>query len=262
MLYTSSFPADVPVEEAAVALVGIPWDSTELGRSVRHGPLFLREALRGLEGWDPETRKQALSRFADVGDVQMVPGNWALTGARIADTARWLSREKALPVFLGGDHLITLGILDGLRDQGPFTVVHFDAHADLSKDWQGEPFSHISWGYHAIQQGFPLVQLGVRSCTEDEQAFLDAHPLQRLEDIRGKVYITVDLDVFDPGFAPEVGTPEPLGLSPPEVFRLLKQTCTHEVVGLDIVECAADRVGTATALLGAQIIKKVVAWTR
>ena len=81
-----------------------------------------------------------------------------------------------------------------------------------------------------------------------------------LDEIQGPVYLTVDLDVFDPGFAPEVGTPEPIGKTPQEVFDFLKKVCAKKLIGLDVVECSSDTINTPTALLGAQIIKKVLLW--
>ncbi|MBI4021712.1 MAG: arginase family protein [Candidatus Aenigmarchaeota archaeon] len=268
MLYTSrTFPLEYPLAEADVVLAGVPWDSTEIGKSVKHGPLFIREALKGLEGFDPETGVHvfAQAKPCDLGDVEVVPGNWGLTKERITDTVRaaLVANPTVFPIVLGGDHLITLGILESLvAAHGKLTVVHFDAHRDLSPDWLGEPYAHITWGYHAIKSlGVRLVQLGVRSSTEEEHALIRELPVtSSLAGLEGPVYLTVDLDVFDPGFAPEVGTPEPLGMSPPEFFALLRQVCQHRLVGMDIVECAADRVNTPTALLGAQIIKKVLVW--
>jgi agmatinase len=70
------------------------------------------------------------------------------------------------------------------------------------------------------------------------------------------------MDVFDPGFAPEVGTPEPQGMSPEEFFHILEEVCRNSVMGMDIVECASDRLGTPTAVLAAHIIKKVLTWKK
>lgn len=263
MIYTSrTFPIEYPLEEADCALLGIPWDSTELGKSVKYGPLFIREALKNMPGFDPETKKNIfeLLKFHDLGDVEVVAGNWALTSERIRDTVQYLQKtnSSAFPIFLGGDHLITLAILEALKTKP--TIVHFDAHADLCSEWMGEPFSHISWGFHVVKKGFDLVQIGVRSMTGEEQDFLGKHPLKKLEEISGPVYVTIDLDVIDPAFAPEVGTPEPLGMTPREFFSVLQKVCSHTIVGMDIVECSSERVNTPTALLAAQMIKKTLCW--
>jgi len=269
MLHTTrTFPAEFPLKEADVCLLGIPWDSSEIGKSVKHGPMFIREALKDLEWFDPETGKNIFEgrKWCDLGNLEAVPNNWNLTKEKILDTIDFVFRENpgVFPVFLGGDHLVTLGILEGLKKiKKDFTVVHFDAHADLSRDWLGEKNSHIAWGHYAIKElGLDLVQLGVRSCTKEEAEFLEKNKekIKKLEEVEGPVYLTVDMDVFDSGFAPEVGTPEPAGLNPKEVMELLKKVCGKEIVGMDIVECASDRVNTPTASLAGHIIKKVILW--
>ena len=264
MIYaTRTFPLEFPLKEADVCLLGVPWDSTEIGKSVKYGPLFIREALKGLEGFDPETKKNIFEskKFCDLGDIEIVPGNWTLTKERILDTIGYIFKinPKVFPVFLGGDHLITLGILEAIKNKKP-TIVHFDAHADLSSNWLGEENSHITWGYHALKMGFDIVQCGVRSMTKEENEFLEKNKIKKLEDINSPVYLTIDMDVFDPAFAPEVGTPEPLGLTPKEFFDLLKKVCRNQIIGMDIVECASERINEPTALLAGQIIKKVLLW--
>lgn len=269
MLYTiRTFPLEYRIEEAESCLVGIPWDSTETGRPVRYGPLFIRQALRETPGFDPETGKTVFEgKFCDLGDIEVVPGNWTLTRERILDTLDFLfkANPRAFPLALGGDHLITLAILEGLKKQHTaFSVIHFDAHADLSPDWMGEPFSHITWAFHARALGLDLAQVGVRSWTREEHEFLQQSKgaVKSLDQVRGPAYLTIDLDVLDPAFAPEVGTPEPLGMNPKEFFDSLKKACALPLLGLDIVECASDRVGTPTAALAATIIKKVEAWRK
>lgn len=257
-----TFPTESRLEEADIALLGVPWDSTETGKSVKHGPLFIREALKTLPGLETSTGRNIYDqlKFCDLGDVEVVPGNWKLTSDRILDTMRFLHTTKTFPILLGGDHLITLAALESLPE--PVTVVHFDAHRDLAPEWMGEPFSHITWGYHALKKGHRLAQVGVRSWTAEETQVAEQFNAQLLDlsQVSGNVWITVDLDVFDPGVAPDVGTPEPAGMQPREFFPLLKQVCGHQLVGMDIVECASTQINTPTALLGAQIIKKVLAW--
>jgi agmatinase len=261
MLYTKkTFDTEHEVEEADAALVGIPWDSTETGKSVKHGPLFIREALKNTPGYDPGSGRNPLGKlkFCDLGDLEVVPGNWSLTKERIADTIRemFARNEKIFPIFLGGDHLITLGILESLP-YDKITVIDFDAHADLLPDWLGEKYSHITWAHHVKNSPkFDLVQVGVRSWYEREDVKSVKKTIEKTEN--PLVYVTVDMDVFDPAYAPEVGTPEAGGLSPGEFLSLLAEACRNRVIGLDVVECASDRVNTPTAVLAAYIIKKTL----
>ena len=269
MLHTlRTFYIEYPLKEAQTCIAGIPWSSAEIGKSVKYGPLFIRQALREIEGFDPGTKKDVFERkFCDLGDIDPVPSNWELTRQRIVDTIDYVFKvnPNVFPIFFGGDHLITLGILEGMKKRhGPFTVIHFDAHRDISSDWEGEKYSHITWGYYAIKTlGLKLVQLGIRSSTAEEDKTLPSLGIKEtLDNIQGKVYITFDLDIFDPGFSPQVGTPEPLGMAPMEVFSLLKKACSFDLIGMDIVECASDQVNTQTALLGAQVFKMVELWKK
>jgi agmatinase len=266
MLYTTkTFPFEYSLAEAEIALLGIPWDSTETGKSVKYGPLFIREAIKNLPGMEFNSKINVFEKkFCDLGDIEVVQGNWNLTENRIKDTIKEIFQEnhKIFPVFLGGDHLITLGVLNSLPKKEKITVIDFDAHRDLLSEWQGEKYSHITWANH-LPKKINLVQLGVRSSTiEEERKAIKNKVKDSIKGIEGKVYLSVDLDVFDPCFAPEVGTPEPLGMKPEEFFFLLKKACRNELIGIDLVECSSDKVNTQTALLAANIFKKVLAWKK
>ena len=267
MLYLKkTFSYEYPVKGADAVLAGVPFDSTETGKPVRYGPLFLREAIKGLPGYDPKSRTNPFERLkmADAGDVEVVPGDWKLTQERIKDTVKWIFQEnpKAFPVFLGGEHLITLGILEGMKPffKDKITVIHFDAHRDLLSEYMGERFSHITWAYHiARNPGFRLVQIGCRSWSREEETNLkQLRVLDKIGKLAGPIYLSVDMDVFDPGFAPEVGTPEPEGMSPKGFFGILEKIPAKNLIGMDIVECASDRINTPAAVLGAHIFKRVL----
>lgn len=271
MLYTrKTFDLEYPIKEADVVFIGLPFDSTEIGRPCRLGPLFIREALKLTEGFDPETGKNPLSglKFADVGDIDFVPGNWKLTQERIHETIKEIKETNpgALLIGLGGDHLNTLGLVRALKHfHKNLTIVHFDAHRDLLKDWLGESDSHITWAHHACSEGMGLVQIGCRAWKPEEQAFMKKHGIKEtLSGLRGKVYITIDLDVLDPCIAPEVGTPECQGMALHDLWAHLKSIFSNkglEVVGLDVMECASDRPYTQTALAAAGTIKKALAYS-
>jgi agmatinase len=269
MLYLRrTFEYEYPPEEADAALLGIPFDSTQTGKSTKYGPVFIREALKNIHGYDPETGKNPFTKYklCDLGDVEVVPGSWKLTKERIGDTVKSIfeTNPKILPIFLGGEHLITLGILQSIADvaKQKITVIHFDAHRDLAEEWIGAEYSHITWAYQLLKnQNFELVQIGPRSWTKEEESAVKKFGVKdAITKTENPVYITVDMDVFDPSFAPEVGTPEPLGISPEDFFRQLKTVCKNKIIALDIVECSSERIGSTTALLAAQIIKKFLCY--
>jgi agmatinase len=267
MLYLrKTFSYEYPIEKAGIVLLGVPFDSTETGKPVRYGPLFIREAIRNVPGYDPKAGVNVFEgqKFADAGDVEVVPGSWKLTEQRIMETVKWMfeANPKVLPVFLGGEHLISLGILQGMKGffKEKITVVHFDAHRDLLPEFMGEKFSHITWAYHiAKDPAFRLVQIGCRSWNrEEEKNFRKLGISEKLSGMNGPVYLTIDLDVFDPAFAPEVGTPEPEGMETEEFFGMLKKLRIKNLIGMDIVECASDRINTPTAVMGAHIFKRIL----
>ena len=272
MLYThKTFEYEYPLKEAGVALLGVPFSSTETGASVRYGPLFIREAMRNLTGFDPAAGKNPFEscKFCDLGDVSVVPGNWKLTEEAIKYTVREMLRENpaVFPVFLGGEHLITLATASALSERhgnGKMTLIDFDAHRDLMPDWLGERYSHITWAARALENPkISLIQLGCRSANKGEwEPYKDKvkESPDAIKDAKGPVYITIDMDVFDPSLAPDVGTPEPNGMMLKEFFSLLEKACRLDVIGMDIVECASQRVGTQSALLAAHIFKKVMLW--
>ena len=270
MLYTKkTFSYENSLEDSDVCLVGIPFDSTEIGNPVRFGPLFIREAIKNLPGYDPLLKKNIFEglKFCDLGDIEIVPGSWELTENAIKETVKEiLDRNKNIfPVFLGGEHLITLGIINSLIPKyEKITIIDFDAHRDLMKEWMGLKHSHITWAYHALQnKNFDMIQLGCRSWyKEEEKPFEELGIREKLENINNPVYLTIDLDVLDPAHAPEVGTPEALGMTTQELFSLLEQVCKNKIIGMDIVECASNRVNTQTALIASQIFKKVIGWAK
>jgi len=269
MLHTiRTFPFEFPLKEAEIALIGIPWDSSETGKSVKYGPLFIREAIRNLPGFDLETKTNVFEKFkfTDLGDIEPTQANWKLTEEKIQDTIKeaFKINPKVFPVFLGGDHLISLGILKSLAEttKKKITVIDFDAHRDLLPEYQGELYSHITWANKLLKSSkFELIQLGIRSSSSEEEKIAKKKKIKSvLKKISNPIYVSVDLDVFDPSIAPEVGTPEPLGMKQKEFFSLLKKVCNKNLIGFDLVECSSDKINSQTAVLAANIFKKVLAW--
>lgn len=259
MLYVrKTFSYEYPLEEADVALIGIPWDFSQTGYPTRYGPLFIREALKNTVGYDPETKTNVFEafKFCDLGDVEVVPGNWKLTEERIRDTVRSIfeANPKVFPIFLGGDHLVTLGVLNSLKPR-KLTIVDLDAHRDLAKEFLGERYSHFTWAYHALKD-FEIVQIGCRSWTEEEER-VSKRVKDNVKGIKNPVYLTIDLDVL---LTKDVGTPEPGGMGFGEMTKILKQVCKNKIIGMDIVESAATKINSESPVIAANLIKKVLGY--
>ncbi len=264
MLYVKrTFDYEYPLEEADVVLIGIPWDFSQTGSPTRFAPLFIREALRNVIGYDPETGTNPFEKykFCDLGDIEVVPGNWKLTEERIADTVKYVLEKnpRVFPIFLGGDHLITLGVLNSLRDSfGRITVVDLDAHMDLAKEFLGERYSHFTWAHHSLGK-FELRQIGIRSFTKEEEEISKKFGVRNdLKNLKPPIYLTIDLDVLRTN---DVGTPEPDGMDFGGLTKILREVCKNRLIGMDIVESAAMRANSESAVLAANLIKKVLCYT-
>jgi len=243
------------LEEADVCLMGIPFDSTSMSHGSRFGPTAIREALKDIEGYDPQAGIDPFEKLkiADLGDIEIVPGSYKLTAERIADTVSWVREQnpEAFILSLGGEHLISLPIIETLK---PETVVQFDAHADLREDFIGEKYSHADWA-HYVAKGFNLVQRGVRSyCKEEEEL---VYKLKKNK-VSGPTYLTIDIDVFDPSIAPETGLPEPSGWNFDEFCENLDSIKNGNLIGADIVEVAPKGFNSLTAFLAANVVKKIL----
>ncbi len=267
MLYTvRTFYDECGIEKADVALVGIPFDSLETQRQTKYGPLFFRQALQDLEGFDIETKIDIWEkyRFSDVGNIDVVEGSWELTQERIRDTIKHIfgMNPKILPVFIGGDHSVTYGILKSMQEiiNKKITVIHFDAHPDLFMEWKGYKYSHATWAYNILNDSnFELVQIGCR-CISEHEYKIWKNLKKTVSRTNNPVYISFDLDVLDPAYANSVATPEPLGLTAKEVFSHLKEACRNNVIGFDIVECASRSVDNNTQFMACNVMKKILVY--
>lgn len=260
------FAACEPLQDQAFAVVGVPWDGSVTNRpGARMAPQSIRSASQML--CDATHPLFDISPTPELGDM----GNMPLPNASGLDAARETIRELALPlmrkhhcVFLGGDHAITLPLLQALhRIHGPVALVHFDAHCDTWPDHFEEPSGHGTWTREAIEQGWVLpehtVQIGIRSAAERASReyvrdcggqIFHARQLWGLEGAaltpvidrirhtvgQRPVYLTLDIDCLDPAYAPGTGTPEPGGLSTRQVLHLIESLADLNWVGMDCVE--------------------------
>jgi len=261
-------------EEARLVLAGVPLDLTSSFRpGSRQGPQAVRSVSDGLEEYSPYLDMDLSDcPFYDGGDLLLPHGNLQLCFKRIEHLCRLLLQDEKLPVFIGGEHLITFPLVKAALDFYPhLAVLHFDAHADLRHDYLGEIYSHATVMRRVCELVRPenVYQFGIRSGTREEFAyggsFTRFYPFEilhglesSLPELQGRpLYVTVDIDVVDPSFAPGTGAPEPGGVSPRELFRVLDMLRGENVVGCDFVELAPvyDRSGI-TALLTAKLVRE------
>jgi agmatinase len=203
-----------------------------------------------------------------MGDLELPLGEKKISLGFIRKALDQILSKKKFPILLGGDHLITLPIVEELSLRHPnLHLVQIDAHTDLREDYLGESLSHSTVMRKVVDRlgGGRLFQIGIRSGTEQEFKLarerksivsLDPSSLSSMiKRLRNKpVYITLDLDVIDPGLLPGVGTPEPGGLTFQEIISLLKKLQTLLVIGFDVVELTPDYDPTQVSSVTASVI--------
>lgn len=257
-------------------IVGAPMDQTVSFRSgARHGPRQIRSVSEVLEEYSPRLDRDLSDlRYYDAGDVLVVPGMVEENLERIADTAGKILGEGKLLIMLGGEHLVTLPAVKSAAGYYPdLSVIHFDAHADLRDRYLGMSLSHATVMRRVTEIVGPenLFQFGIRSGTREEFVFarssvnfhssVDAGDVARAaERLKGKpVYVSLDIDVLDPAFAPGTGTPESGGCAPVQLLEALEALSGLQVVGFDLVEvCPAYDQSERTAILAAKLVREAL----
>ncbi len=261
------------LKENSFGIIGVPFDSTTSYHSgARLGPIVVREASFGFEKYNTVFNKDLTTAFYDFGDVNVVPGNCEETCSIVEETVNELFDLNIRPIIIGGEHSASIGAIKALSEKyEKLTVIHLDAHRDLAFEFIGEKYSHATVMRRAHEYGVNLVQIGIRSSSEEEEEFVkstyniqtfknrDVHKhMDAIEyylvNIDGPIYISIDMDVVDPAIAPNVGNPTPGGLFVSEMETILETLCRKNVVGFDVVETASDRLGDNTAVVAAKII--------
>ena len=276
-----------------IAIVGVPWDGGTTNRAgARHGPRQVRDlsSLTRLVNGSTGVCPYDLCRVGDLGDAPVNPIDLPLSLERITGFFAEIKAGGARPLAVGGDHLMSLAILRALAGGGttvgaPVGMVHFDAHSDtLDSYFDGRRYTHGTPFRRAVEEGLldpkRVVQIGLRGSvfsagerdwpaeqgmrliTLDE--FEAIGPDATIAETRrvvgdGPTYLSFDIDVLDPTFAPGTGTPEIGGLTPREALRLLRGLRGLDLVGADLPEISPPfDPGGNTALLGANLLFEIL----
>jgi agmatinase len=277
------------LEDADVAIVGAPTDDLV---SDRPGTRFAPRAIRAAScppGPHLEAGIDAFEvlRIVDFGDAPVVPADAERSHRAIEETVRAVLAADALPIVLGGDHSITEPEVTACAAvHGPIGLVHFDAHTDTGTQVFGVERSHGTPMYRLVEAGWidpkRYVQIGLRGYWPGEPEFAwqrdkgitsffmhdvrdqGIEPLvERTVELvgEGPVFLTVDVDVLDPAFAPGTGTPEPGGMTPLELLPSVRRIARElELVGGDVVEVIPTAPGSAdlTALVADRIVREML----
>jgi agmatinase len=262
--------ASASFKDSKIVLLGCPYDGSASFRpGARFGPSAIRRASWGIETFSPYFERD-LSQLSvhDMGDLELPLGEKKLSLTLIRKALRKIISGKKFPILLGGDHLITLPVIEEIHPIYPHLhLLQIDAHTDLREDYLGESLSHSTVMRRVIERlgEGKLFQIGIRSGTEEE--FKLAKRIKSIvssdrESLRSMVrrlrnqpvYISLDLDVIDPSLLPGVGAPEPGGLTFQEFISLLKKLQTLHVVGFDMVELTPDYDPTGISSITASVL--------
>jgi len=257
-----------------VVILGAPFDwGTTFRPGARFGPAAIREADYGaMDGYRPHlpTGIDALGRLGviDIGDVYVTPGQIEMSLDRIADTVELVTKAGKVPIVLGGDHTVTYANATGVarvHGFGDVALVHFDAHADTGNMQNGQLYGHGTPMRRLVDSGavpgHRFVQIGLRGYWPEPEVMawmreqrMRSYLMNEIEDRGLKtvvdeavdysleggakgVFLSVDIDVDDPGFAPGTGTPEPGGLTSRQLLDTVRRLSKDlHIVGADVVE--------------------------
>jgi len=241
--------------EALFHIIPAPYEkSVSYGKGTAVAPAAILAASQQLELFDGK------SIPAEVGIHTLPPLSCTGTPTEVLSAIECsvgeVLRCRKIPVLLGGEHTVTVGALQAVQQRADNCgLVQFDAHADLRDTYEGSPFSHACVMHRALDMDFPLYQIGVRSLSHEEEVLRRARNIGHLDgavvgatgipdallppDFPLDIYITIDVDVLDPGILPATGTPEPGGLGWYQMMQALAAVIRgRRVLGFDVVELA------------------------
>lgn len=264
------------LDQAAGVLLGCPLDDTGSFRTgSRFAPASLRMASAALEEYSLYCRKDLRELlFFDAGDLSLAPGSTEASLEAISRTVSSLLEKDKKPFIMGGEHTVTYGAVRGCLQSFPeLTVLCLDAHADMRPQYMGASYSHASVAYYLRQlKGVELFQFGVRSADRAEAGELNekgtfffslVEPLMALlPSLQDRmIYLSLDMDIVDPAYAPGVTAPEPGGITSGELLEIfpLLEGLRKNIIAFDLVEiCPPYDPSQITALLGAKIIREAL----
>ena len=266
-------------ERARVTIIPAPLEySVCYMKGTEHGPQASLDASSQMELYDEELDCCPIEIGIHTRPALDYHGmDHAAALQATGDAVREALQRGQLPFTLGGEHSLSAPAIAAVRERYPdLTVVHIDAHGDLRDQFEGTPLSHACIERRVVDMGIPLLEIGVRSISPEEAAFLKtgpdvaivyAHDMARgratvpWERLGVHTYLTLDLDAIDPAEMPAVGTPEPGGLSWYQTLDLLREIFRRTtVVGMDVVELCPMPGQTRADFLAAKLVYKMIGY--
>ncbi|MCX8163068.1 MAG: agmatinase [Candidatus Micrarchaeota archaeon] len=245
-----------PYEKSRAVVIQAPYQGTSTYRKGQAlGPKAIIHASNQVETYDIELKDDFIDKigFNTLKPLKIQKLSVSKAIEQVYKTTKKVLEDKKFPIIFGGEHSISLGPIKASKEFfSKIEVLQIDAHADMRKNYMGSEYNHACV-MARVREICPVVSVGIRSYSKQEAEIIEKNYKEYfygpeigeeeikkiLQQLKNKVYITIDVDGFDPAIIPATGTPEPGGLGWNETLKLLKQVCTKkEVVGFDIVELA------------------------
>jgi agmatinase len=273
--------ADIPdefaqLEKAKIVIIPVTYDGTSTwGKGADKGPEAFLEASKNMELYDIETDSEVYKKGIYVASpITEDSSPEAMAEDVYKATIKYIQEDKFVTLF-GGEHSISIGSIRAFNESFQnLSVLHFDAHADLRQSYNGSKYNHAC-ALHEASKTTNLVQVGIRSMDAREKEFMKrekvffAHEIfsddrwidKVVDKLSDNVFITFDLDAFDPSIMPSTGTPEPGGLFWYNTLHLLKKVFQKKrVVGFDIVELCPSLLNKSPDFLSAKLFYKMLSY--
>jgi len=267
------------LERARVVILPVPYDRTaSYMKGTARGPEAIVEASRFMELYDDEIDRDPYT--IGIHTAAPVSGNddppEVMTRKVEEATARYLEMGK-MPVVLGGEHSVAVGAIKAYHKKHPkLSVIQFDAHGDLRATYEGSEFSHACAMHHFAGR-LPTLQVGIRSISREERDLIRAkslmvvpardfvgrpeRALELVDRLTDEIYLTIDVDYFDPAIMPATGTPEPGGPGWYDTLAFIRGVCRKKrLVGFDVNELRPLGADVAPDFLAAKLIYKIIAY--
>jgi len=262
------------IKSASFVIVPIPYEkTTSYGKGTKYGPKAILSASTQLELWDEELKEETYKK----GIFTTKPLKFSNFSELEKNVEKLLTQIKGIPVFLGGEHSITQALIPPFKKiYKDLSVLHFDAHADLRLEYKNSKISHACALYPA-SRNTKIVQIGIRSVGDEEKQFINSGNVKTFfmhenldidklikeisNELSKTIYLTIDVDGFDPSVMPGTGTPQPGGFMWYEALKIFKEICSKKkIVGMDVVEVSPLKNSNITEMNAAKLIYRLMGY--
>lgn len=262
-------------ENAAIAILPVPYDGTSTWlKGADKGPKAILEASVNMEFYDIETDSEVFTHGIATLDPVTEDSSPEAMAAEVERRVNALLEDKKFPVILGGEHSVSIGAFRAFAEHyEEFSILQLDAHSDMRPEYEGSTHNHACVMARGKEVA-TVAQVGIRSSAIEEKENIDPDRIFYAHDIKesdsswmyqvsqklsDNVYVTIDLDVFDPAYMPSTGTPEPDGLAYRDIINLLKLINErHNIIGLDVVELCPNDMNKAPDFLASKLIYQIL----